>query len=287
MDIVILGIVRGSLYALIAVGFVLVFSVGGILNLAHGTFYMLGAYFTYIFYAQLFGQTGQTGLVVSMLLAVGAVALVAVLIHLVLLRRHIRSEGYVMVMSLAVALFASEVMALRYGVSATVVPTLLSGNVEILGTKVISQQLLLLPVTGAILGGLWVFLRFTRLGRSINATAQNPLGAVLMGVDTGKVLVFVIGVSAALAAVAGALISSVSTVVPYMWVFPLIKAFAIAILGGLGSLPGAIIASFIVGYAEVATAFLVSEQFAEMVSLFVIILVLLLRPAGLMGFRVD
>lgn len=287
MDIVILGIVRGSLYALIAVGFVLVFSVGGILNLAHGTFYMLGAYFTYIFYAQLFGQTGQTSLVASMLLAVGAVALVAVLIHLVLLRRHIRSEGYVMVMSLAVALFASEVMALRYGVSATVVPTLLSGNVEILGTKVISQQLLLLPVTGAILGGLWVFLRFTRLGRSINATAQNPLGAVLMGVDTGKVLVFVIGVSAALAAVAGALISSVSTVVPYMWVFPLIKAFAIAILGGLGSLPGAIIASFIVGYAEVVTAFLISEQFAEMVSLFVIILVLLFRPAGLMGFRVD
>jgi branched-chain amino acid transport system permease protein len=286
MEILIIGIARGALYSLIAVGFVLVFSVGGILNLAHGTFFMLGAYFTYIFYRYLFNQSGELQLVFSMILAIGAVGLLSVWIYMILLRKRIQTISFVMIMSIAIALFTSELMALLYGVTGTAVPPLLKGGQEIFGVRVIKQELLLIPVAAFTLIGLWFFLKHTRLGRSLDAVAQNREGAIYMGVNTNMVFGITMGLSAALAATAGTLISSLVTVVPYMWVFPLIKAFAIAISGGLGSIPGAIIASFIVSFAEVITVFTVSEQFSEMVSLFIIVLILIFKPQGLMGAKV-
>lgn len=286
MEILIFGLLRGALYSLIAVGFVLVFSVGGILNLAHGTFFMLGAYFTYIFY-NFFNRSGEFSLVLAILSAIGTVTLFAIGIYMLLLKKRIQSHAYVMVMSLSIALFVSEVMSLRYGVGGTAVSSIIKGNVNIFGVRVIGQQLFLFPITLVILFGLWFTLKRTRIGRSVDAVAQNREGAILMGVNTEKALIFTMGVSSALAAVAGSLISPVTQVVPYMWVFPLIKAFTIAILGGLGSLSGAVIASFIFGFAEVFTAFTISEAFAEMVSLFIIIIILLFRPEGIMGVKIG
>ena len=104
-----------------------------------------------------------------------------------------------------------------------------------------------------------------------------------MGIDVNVVTLFTYGLSASLAAVAGALIAPVSSVVPEMWLFPLIKAFAIAILGGMGSLAGSVIASFVLGYAEVFSSFFIGEHLSEMVALVVIIFVLVFKPSGIMG----
>lgn len=283
MEILIIGAVRGALYSLIAVGFVLVFSVGGILNLAHGTFYMLGAYFTYIFYSLVFAGAGTLLLITSGVLSVLAVALVAGLVYYVLLRPHVKSMIYVLVMTLALALFVSEIMSLLFGVSGTSVPSFVSGSTSILGTKIINQQLLLLPITGLILPGLWLFLKRSRWGQAVDAVAQQRTAAELMGISVGGVTLLTYSLSAALAAVAGVLIAPVSSVVPEMWLFPLIKAFAIAILGGMGSLAGAVIASFVLGYAEVVTSFMVGEHLSEMVALVVIIFVLVFKPSGILG----
>jgi branched-chain amino acid transport system permease protein len=285
MEILIIGAVRGALYSLIAVGFVLVFSVGGILNLAHGTYFMLGAYLTYIFYTLVFGQGGVGILILSTLLAVVAVACVAVLIYYILLRPHIESLVYVMVMTLALALFVGEVMSILFGVSGTSVPSILDGSVSVGGIRVIKQQLILIPVAGLILFGLWYFLKRTKMGQGIDAVAQERTGAVLMGVSVETATLITSALSAALAALAGALIAPISSVVPDMWLFPLIKAFAIAILGGIGSLVGSVIASFVIGYAEVAGSFVVSDQLTEMLALVVIILVLLFKPSGIMGYK--
>ena len=127
MEILIIGAVRGALYSLIAVGFVLIFSVGGILNLAHGTYYMLGAYLTYIFYTLIFGAEGISLLILSAILAVLSVGVVACLVYYVLLRPYIHSLTYVMVMTLALALFVSEIMSLLFGVSGTSVPSFIGG----------------------------------------------------------------------------------------------------------------------------------------------------------------
>lgn len=287
MDILIIGLVRGALYSLIAVGFVLIFSVGGILNLAHGTYYMLGAYFTFIFYHRVF-QSGASGtLISSMALAVATVLAVACAVYYLLLRRKIDSLIYTMVMTLALALFVGEIMSLLFGVSGTSVPSLIEGHLSISGVKIINQQLLILPITALILPGLWLFLKRTRMGQSIDAVSQHRTGALLMGVDVDKATLVTSGLSAGLAALAGALIAPVSSVVPEMWLFPLIKAFAIAILGGMGSLPGSIIASFVLGYAETITSFLIEEQLTEMISLAVIVLVLIFKPSGIMGYKLG
>jgi branched-chain amino acid transport system permease protein len=285
MEIAILGAIRGCLYSLIAVGFVLVFSVGGILNLAHGTYYMLGAYLTYIFYSLVFGQGGLGILILSTVASVLAVSGIAVIIYLTLLRPHIQSLVYVMVMTLALALFVSEIMSLLFGVSGTSVPSIMDGSVSVGGIRVINQQLILIPIAGFILLVLWLFLKKTKMGQGIDAVAQERTGAVLMGVSVETATLITSALSAGLAALAGALIAPVSSVVPEMWLFPLIKAFAIAILGGIGSLPGSVIASFVIGYAEVAGSFIVSEQLTEMVALMVIILVLLFKPSGIMGYK--
>lgn len=285
MDILVIGMVRGALYSLLAVGFVLIFSVGGILNLAHGTFYMLGAYFTFIFYSLVF-RSGQSGtLIFSLILAVISVSVFACLVYQVLLRKKIESLVYTMVMTLALALFVSEIMSLLFGVSGTSVPSLVEGSLSISGVKVIQHQLLILPITGLILPALWLFLKKTKMGQSIDAVSQHRTGALLMGVNVEKATLVTSGLSAGLAALAGALIAPVSSVVPEMWLFPLIKAFAIAILGGMGSLTGSIIASFVLGYAEVLTSFLIDEQLTEMVSLVVIVFVLLFKPSGIMGYK--
>jgi len=285
MEILIIGAVRGALYSLIAVGFVLIFSVGGILNLAHGTYYMLGAYLTYIFYTLILGAGGTTFLILSVLLAVLSVGILACLVYYVLLRPYIHSLTYVMVMTLALALFVSEVMSLLFGVSGTSVPSLIEGSMTIGGVKMINQQLILIPITALILPSLWYFLKRTKMGQSIDAVSQERTGAILMGVSVETATLITTGLSAALAALAGALIAPVSSVVPEMWLFPLIKAFAIAILGGMGSLVGSIIASFLIGYAEVLSSFLINEQLTELVALVVIILVLIFKPSGIMGYK--
>ncbi|RJX28673.1 MAG: branched-chain amino acid ABC transporter permease [Desulfarculus sp.] len=283
MEIIILGATRGALYSVIAVGFVLVFSVGGILNLAHGTYYMLGAYMTYIFYSLVFQGSSTAWLLLSIICAIGVVALFSCLVYSILLRKHVESLTYVMVMTLALALFVSEIMALLFGVSGSSVPSLIEGSASILSVKVLNQQLLLLPMALVILPSLWFFLKKTRMGQGIDAVAQQRDGAILMGVNADRALIVTYGLSASMAATAGVMVAPISSVVPEMWLFPLIKAFAIAILGGMGSILGAVIASFLLGYAEVFTCFMFSEHLSEMVALVLIVLVLVFRPSGILG----
>lgn len=287
MQILILGAIRGSLYALIAVGYVLIYSVGGILNLAHGTFYMLGAYMTYIYYSLLFGEGGKLILMSSSLLSVLSVGIFACIVYYILLRPRINSLTYVMVITLAVALFVSEIAAMFFGVTGTSVPSLVEGNLSIAGTRVIAQQFILCPISLVVLTCIWYFLKRTKMGQGIDAVAQEKVGAILMGVNVGRANLIISALSACLAALAGTLIAPVSSVVPNMWVFPLIKAFAIAILGGIGSLLGSVIASFILGYAEVLSSFLISDKWTEMVSLVIIVVVLLFRPYGIMGYKLS
>lgn len=285
MEIVILSLTRGAIYAIVAVGFVLVFSVGGILNLAHGTMFMLGAYLTYIYFDVVFHGAGHWALLGSIVLAIASVTAIALLLHVTVFRRKIESTSYVMVMSLAVALFVEEVLKLLFGVTGMSVPPLVRDSYVLLGSRVLFQELLLLPASLLTLTALWAFLNWTRTGRGIEAAAQCREGAILVGIRTGRVLASVIALSAALAGLAGALVAPLITIMPSIWNYWLVKAFAIAILGGLGSLPGAIAGAFLLSFVEVATTFALSDRFAELAALAVIVTVLFVRPSGIMGVR--
>ncbi|HLO95602.1 MAG TPA: branched-chain amino acid ABC transporter permease [Burkholderiaceae bacterium] len=282
LEIALFTLSRGAIYALVAVGFVLVFSVGGVLNLAHGTLFMLGGYFTYLFYESLFGGRW---LLPAIALAVLSTCVVAALLYTVLLHRRLASSSYVMVMSLSVALFVEQCLRAGFGATSTGVPALVPGSQVLLGVRLLNLELLLFPLAVSLLAALWLFLRHTALGRSIVAVAQNRQGAVLVGMDASAVIGGTVVLSAGLAAFAGAVVSPTITVVPTIWAYWLVKAFAIAILGGLGSLPGAVVAAFALSFAEVATTFALSDQFADLVALLVIVAVLILRPSGLFAAR--
>src|SRR5690625_2626018 len=146
MEILIFGLTRGAVYALVAVGFVLAFSVGGILNLAHGTLFMLGAYFTYIYFNYLFISAGFFSLLFSIILAIISVVAISMFIYFVLFRRKIESLSYVMVISLAFALFVEQIMQVYFGVTSTSVPPLIRGSTKIFDVTVPYKELLILPL---------------------------------------------------------------------------------------------------------------------------------------------
>ena len=278
MSILVLGTIWGAVYSLIAVGFTLIFGVAGIINLSHGAFYMLGAYLAYTFMTIL-----KINVPLSALMAVAGVALVGIAIDYFGIRPLRDRHAYVLILTLALALFFQELMFGIYGPYGKPVQVFVSGE-WILGRINISyQKLLMLGVAAILVALLWFFLKKTKTGKSISAVAQNKSAAILVGIQYEQAYRLTMGISAALAAVAGVFISPILEAVPSMWAFPLFKAFGIVIIGGLGSLEGAIIASLLLGYAETLVSVLVSANYSDMVILVAIILVLLLRPTGLLS----
>jgi branched-chain amino acid transport system permease protein len=273
-----LGTIWGALYSLIAVGFTLIFGVAGIINLAHGSFYMLGAYLAYTFMTVF-----KINVPFSALMAVVATAGIGMIIDRFGIRPMRERHVYVLIITLAFALFFQEMMYVIYGPYGKAVQNFIGGEVILGGVHVSYQKALTFFASAFFVILLWVFIKKTKTGKSIAAVAQNKDAAILMGIQNEKVYLMTAGISAGLAAVAGVFIAPILEAVPTMWAFPLFKAFAIVIIGGLGSLEGAIIAGMLLGYSETLVSILISANYPDMVYLIAIILVLVLRPTGLMS----
>jgi branched-chain amino acid transport system permease protein len=280
IEILIYGAVTSAIYAMLAVGFTLIFGVARVLNLSHGTFYALGAYFTYT-YNGLF----HFPLLASALLAVATVAVFGVLMERVFVRPLRRSALAVLMITLGVSLLVEQVLFLTFGSEYQNVRSFVREKVVVAGVDISGQRLLTLAVGVALVAGLWLFIQRTRMGTAILAISQDPEVAQYMGINTNRVFSVVMGISAALAAAAGVLVAPFLTVQPGMGLLPMIKAFSIVILGGLGSIPGSLFASLVLGYSETIVAYLLSASYTELVSLVAILLALILRPAGLFGKR--
>jgi len=280
INILVLGAIWGALYSLISVGFTLIFGVAGIINLSHGAFYMLGAYLAYTFMTLL-----KINIPLSALMAVLGTAGIGMLIDRYAIRFMRETHVYVLIITLAFALFFQELMYAVYGPHGKAVKSFVMGEI-LLGEVYVSYQKVLTFFVSAILVTLlWFFIKKTKTGKSISAVAQNRGAAVLMGIQPERIYVITMGISAGLAATAGVFIAPILEAVPTMWAFPLFKAFAVVIIGGLGSIEGAIIAGMLLGFSETSVSVLISANYPDMVYLVAIILVLVLRPRGLMGKR--
>ncbi|UCF90539.1 MAG: branched-chain amino acid ABC transporter permease [Desulfobacterales bacterium] len=280
VNILVLGAIWGALYSLISVGFTLIFGVAGIINLSHGAFYMLGAYLAYTFMTLL-----EMNVPLAALLAIGGTALIGMLIDRYGIRPMRERHVYVLIITLAFALFFQELMYALYGPHGKPVKSFIVGDLILGNVPVSYQKVLTFFVSGALVALLWFFIQKTRTGKSIAAVAQNRDAAIYVGIQPERVYLITMGISAALAATAGVFIAPILEAVPTMWVFPLFKGFAVVIIGGLGSIAGAIIAGMLLGYAETLVSVLISANYPDMVYLVAIILVLVLRPRGLMGKR--
>lgn len=280
LEILIHGAVSSAIYAMLAVGFTLIFGVARVLNLAHGSFYALGAYGAYVLTSQL-----KMPLFPAAVLSVVFVAVFGVIVERVLVRPMRNSQLAVLMITLAVALVVEQALFLTFGSEYRNVPAFVDQKVSIGHVDVGGQRLLALGVGALAVGILWLFIQRTKLGSAILAISQDPVAASYMGIPSDRIFSLVMAISAGLAATAGILAGPFLSVQPTMWLLPIVKAFAIVVVGGLGSIPGSILAALMLGYAETIVGYLISTSWTEIVSVAATLLMLVVRPAGFFGRR--
>jgi branched-chain amino acid transport system permease protein len=280
LEILIYGAVTSAIYAMLAVGFTLIFGVARVLNLAHGSFYALGAYGAYVL-------TSIAGLPLwlAAILAVTGVSLFGVLVEKILIRPLRYSQLGVLMITLAIALVVEQTLFLTFGSEYRNVPAFVDTKINMGGVDVAGQRLLTLVVAGVSIAVLYLFIQRTRLGSAILAISQDADAAKYMGIPSDRIFSLVMAISAALAALAGILAGPFLSVQPSMHLLPIVKAFAIVVVGGLGSIPGSILAAFMLGYAETIVAYEISTSWTEIVSVLATLLMLVFRPAGIFGKR--
>ena len=279
-DILVSGLVNGGVYALLAIGFSLIFGVARIVNIAHTAFYMLASYALYGLLVK-----AEFPLVVAIPLAIVSVVALSLVCYKLVIEPVRQHESAVLIATIALALIFQESLLVSFGGSFLGIPAAVDGFTSVLGVRVSNQRLIILVVVAATLAATWFLLYRTRLGLAIRASANDQEIANLMGMNVNRVAMLTVGISVALAAIAGVVVAPVYVVDPLMWLSPLVTMLAIVVLGGLGSIKGSLIGAFIIGYVEAITVFVVpSGAFLKgAVALTIMVIVLLIRPEGLFG----
>jgi len=293
-SLIILGALSGAVYALLALGFTLIYGVADVVNMAHGAFYMLGAYAFSIILLDL-GYSSITNpssflLITALILAAFFVALIGAIIYRLLVHPLIEDALSVMVVTIGVTLIAQQVILLAFGDVDMHVPRLLEGYGVLLGVKVAYHELLSFSLSLGLIAILWIFISKSKIGGAMRAAAQDREAAMLMGVNTERLYILTMAISASLAAIAGILLNppAASTLLRE-WTYPLVMSFAIVVLGGLGSIKGSLVGAFIIGYVEQSVrVFFPGMGFLKgAAALTVMVLVLVFRPKGIFGKRVE
>jgi len=290
--LIIFGAISGAVLALLALGFTLIYGVANVVNMAHGTIFMYGAYMFFIF-----GPFGTFGLdpVMALILSAITMAIMGSIVYVIFIHPVMGDEVAGIVSTVCAALILQQIIfldpPLGFGGEHKGVPPLVSGSTTILGVTVTNSKILAFVVSLVLIATISIFIAKTKIGRAMKAVSQDREVAMLMGINTPRLYIITIAISSALAAVAGILITGSASPVaePHMWLTPLMMSFAIVILGGLGSIKGTLIAGFIVGYVGETVVYFVPEGvfLKGAIALAVMVTVLVIRPKGLFGKRIE
>ena len=279
MDVLVQGALTSATLALVALGFSLVFGVGGIVNLAHGSFFMIGAYAAYAM------VQADAPLLLAAVVGVLTAGLGGLLLDQLVLKRLKHQEVALLIATLSVAVLVDSVVRYIYGAQDRRLPSFADGATEILGVQVLSSRVVAGVVATVTIIIVLAILRYTPAGRMVRAVAEDAEAAVLVGIRPDRVTLAVVIIGSALAGLAGVMSAPYAVVNPTMWLLPLTQAFAIVILGGLGSINGTILAAIIVGFLDRFVAFTFSggEIYVGLITIAVILATLIIRPSGLLG----
>lgn len=272
------GLVLAAVYVLIALGLALVFSILKVINFAHGDFVMLGAVATFFLYS----EWGVPFALTAVLVGVGGLAVGAASERLIFRRFEGNLLG-AFVVSLGLAWILQMAATEVFGHQPRSVPAVVDGGVSVAGARITYDRLLIVVVGVAVVAVVWLLLEGSQTGRAMRAVSQNGHAATILGIDGHRTMMLGFAVASALAALAGALIAPVFSVSVEMGIQFSIKAFIIVILGGMGSLPGAVLAGALLGLAEGLGGLFVSNSALTLIEFVLVIAVLVLRPRGLMG----
>ena len=272
------GLVQSSTIALMSLGMTLIFGLMRIVNFAHGEFYMFGAVIVYY----LMSLSGL-GYIEASIASVAIVFLMGWVVNKAVFRRFHGKllEGCIAAIALSIGF--QSVTWLIYGARQRVIPSLVTGQVEIFGASVTLQRLLIIGVAlAATLLLTWIINR-TKFGKSLRAVQQDSEAALILGISVDRVTGFTFALATALAALSSILVAPLFSITPVMGNVPLNFAFIVIIVGGMGSMVGALITSFIIGFQHSLTSVFLGPQYAMGVSFALAIVVLIFRPRGLMG----
>ena len=276
--IIIQGFLLSGLYALIAVGFTMIFSVGRVLNLAYGVYIMIGGYVYYVL-----AQVLSLPKIPSFLGAVLAGAVFGVLTYLILVRGLKDNPIAVEISTLILAIVMQAVIILIFSPAPRSMWPLIPGVIHLFGVTISKNIFLAMIVSWLVLGSLLVFVQKTQLGRAIRAVSMDTKGALVSGIDPSKINIVTWALSGALGAIAGVFFATYTQLDPAMWVFPLIIAVAVVIVGGIGSIMGSLVAAHIVGFLETITTGVIAPEMRGIFTLLLIIVILIIVPKGLLG----
>ena len=282
--IIILTLVTGGIYALLAIGFSLIFGNARVINLAHTGFFMLTAYGLWYFMRRLGIDVAW-----AILITVPAVTLLGILAYRYLINPIREHLAAVLLMTIALAMVFQELMTALFTSNYWAIPALIPGFTEILGVRVLNQHLLTLGIVVVVIVIVWLILAKTKLGIALRATAQDAEVANLMGISVPRTLMITMGIATALAALAAVAVAPIWTIYPAMWTPPLVMIMVVVVLGGLGSIKGAIIGAFIIALVEVSVSTLM-PTYAYLKVVFAIlamVIVLSVRPGGLFGIMFE
>jgi len=282
LEQVINGLLAGAYYLLIALGLSLIFSLGGLVNLAHGAFYALGAYLAIV----LAEHVGFAG---AFVLSPLAVALIGLLIERFLFRRFYREDPALgLLLTFGLAMVAEQSLRWVFGAAPIPfsIPPALKGQI-LVGDFIYSRyRLLMLAVAATAVAVLWYLLQRTPFGRVVRAGVQNPDMVAALGISLAPYMASIVGISVGLAALAGVLLAPISGVHPAMGAEILTASFVVVVIGGLGSFWGVVLAALIVGVVRGLTIYFFPPA-AEASMYVLMLLVLLFRPRGLFGERIQ
>ncbi|WP_114194900.1 high-affinity branched-chain amino acid ABC transporter permease LivH [Edaphovirga cremea] len=287
------GVTLGSTYALIAIGYTMVYGIIGMINFAHGEVYMIGSYVSFIVIAALMMMGIDAGW-----LLIGAGFIVAIVISSAygwsierVAYRPVRNSKRLiaLISAIGMSIFLQNYVSLTQGSRDLALPGLVTGQWTLgesngFAATISSMQIIIWVVTFVAMLALTTFIRYSRMGRACRACAEDLKMASLLGISTDRVISLTFVIGAVMAAVAGVLLGQFYGVInPYIGFMAGMKAFTAAVLGGIGSIPGAMIGGLILGVAEALTSAYLSTEYKDVVSFALLIVVLLIMPTGILG----
>jgi branched-chain amino acid transport system permease protein len=272
------GLLAGWIYILIALGMTLVLSIMGIVQLAHGEIYMLGAYVSFYFFNDVFSN-----FLLAIIVSTFLIGLFGVVIEKYFFRPVRGQLERALIVALGLILILQNAAVITFGGVTRVIPSPFPGVLRISGITLSWERLIAILIGIVLVGALVVFIQMTKTGQAMVAISQDLEGAALQGINVNRVSSIAMFLGSGLAAAAGSLMGAMFSISPFMGGFALMKGIAVIILGGLGSIPGAVIGGLIIGLVDGMVPLILSAHFVGLIGGIVIILILILRPQGIMG----
>jgi branched-chain amino acid transport system permease protein len=277
-SIMIYGIIFGSTYVLISLGYTLVYGVGKILNIAHGAFYLITAYLFYLIRDELFFPF-PVAIILSLIITMS----IGALTHILLIKPMHENEIAILIVTFALAFFIEQFITFNWGFSMLYFPPIIPGSTQILGVSVYYRRIFLVIATIIIVVLFMIFIKKSRIGKSIRAVSQDKEAAMLSGINSERIITYTLIISGFLVGIAAILQVPGTSTAPHRGWGILTSAFAVVILGGLGSIKGTVIAAYIIGISESLVGELWEYTYAALVPLIIVLIVLIIRPRGLFG----